>query len=382
MLALLLRTYLLHRFGFGKDGKPLESRTCVQRGFRQIYPNGDSIVGGVLYSASQSGDAIAAADAAAAKEEEEIQKFADESDDVSRGKLDFATVAERFTAKHRREHRKVNSYNLIIAFCTRSNMDIKALLRDSDARGALFYILNYSTKTETTMDALLNVLAPVVERIKDEAEGAPAAVTAAQLVRACSCKTVAHMPVGAPAAASKVLGYTDAKSAPDARTCPMKPLLALASASFDALPPAEGSNDNADDEDDGDDDDDGDDYHSGAILNTSGGKIRISISLHELYLRRCLPNDTEHPYHGMCYAVWARLVRIENTPRKQKPARRPNDDNDRESGDSDDTCDTPPPSPPAATRKRGRPLAKRHDFVGLPTVHKQQVILPCCVTST
>ncbi|CAN0264154.1 unnamed protein product, partial [Ectocarpus sp. 12 AP-2014] len=57
------------RFGFGKDGKPLESRTCVQRGFRQIYPNGDSIVGGVLYSASQSGDAIAAADAAAAKEE-------------------------------------------------------------------------------------------------------------------------------------------------------------------------------------------------------------------------------------------------------------------------------------------------------------------------
>ncbi|CAN0265693.1 unnamed protein product, partial [Scytosiphon promiscuus] len=103
----------------------------------------------------------------------------------------------------------VNSYNAIIQYCTRSNMDIKALLRDSDARGALFYILNYSTKTETTMDALLNILAPVVERIKDETNGAPAAVVAAGLVRSCSCKTVAHMSIGAPAAASKVLGYSD-----------------------------------------------------------------------------------------------------------------------------------------------------------------------------
>ncbi|CAM9502202.1 unnamed protein product, partial [Hapterophycus canaliculatus] len=44
-----------------------------------------------------------------------------------------------------------NSYNAIIQCCIRSNMDIKVLLRDSDVGGALFYILNYSTKIETTM---------------------------------------------------------------------------------------------------------------------------------------------------------------------------------------------------------------------------------------
>ncbi|CAM9277519.1 unnamed protein product, partial [Laminaria digitata] len=138
-----------------------------------------------------------------------MHQFDVDSDNVLREDGNFATVAERFTAKHRREHGFVNSFNPIIYFCTRRNMDVKALLRDSDARGALFYILNYSTKTETTMDALLNVLAPVVQRIKDETDGAPAAVIAAQMVRVCSCKTVAHMSIGAPAAASKVLGYSD-----------------------------------------------------------------------------------------------------------------------------------------------------------------------------
>ncbi|CAM9359253.1 unnamed protein product, partial [Pylaiella littoralis] len=124
-------------------------------------------------------------------------------------KKPFATVAERFTATHRRGHGKINSYHPIIQFCIRSNMDIKALLRDSDARGALFYILNYATKNESTIDALLNALAIVVERIKDETDGAPEAVIAAQLVRSCSAKTVAHQRLGGPAAASKVLGYND-----------------------------------------------------------------------------------------------------------------------------------------------------------------------------
>lgn len=62
-------------------------------------------------------------------------------------------------------------------------MSIKVLLRDSDARGAIFYILNYSTNNDTPMEALLSTLAPVVERIKDETDGAPSAVVAAELVR-------------------------------------------------------------------------------------------------------------------------------------------------------------------------------------------------------
>lgn len=110
-------------------------------------------------------------------------------------------------------------------------MDIKVLLRDSDARGALFYILNYCSKTETTMDALLNALAPVVERIKDESDGAPSAVIAAQMVRSCSCKTISQMNLGGPAAASKVLGYDDAKFSSVVHN-PMAPLLAESSAVF------------------------------------------------------------------------------------------------------------------------------------------------------
>ncbi|CAN0048167.1 unnamed protein product, partial [Ectocarpus fasciculatus] len=90
--------------------------------------------------------------------------FDRDAEEVSRGKRDFKTVADRFTANLRREQPMVNTYNAIIQYCIRSNMDIKVLLRDSDARGALFYILNYSTKTETNVDAILNLLAPVVER--------------------------------------------------------------------------------------------------------------------------------------------------------------------------------------------------------------------------
>lgn len=42
-------------------------------------------------------------------------------------------------------------------------MDLTAVLRDFDTRGALFYILNYNTETEQTLDILLNLLDPVVE---------------------------------------------------------------------------------------------------------------------------------------------------------------------------------------------------------------------------
>lgn len=200
---------LLVRFGFDNGGKPIVDRTSVQRGFRKIFPNGDSLVGDVLYPASDCAEAVAAASAAEEQEKEERLQFDHDAAEVVSGKRDFATVTERFTSKHRREQPMINSYNPIIQYCTRSNIDVRVLLRDSDARGALFYILNYATKTESTMDALLNILAPVVERIKDETNGATDKVIAAALVRSCSCKTVAHMSLGGPAAASKVLGHTD-----------------------------------------------------------------------------------------------------------------------------------------------------------------------------
>lgn len=126
-----------------------------------------------MYPASECAATVAAATAEEEQEEEDRRQFDKDSEQVSNGKRTFASVAERFIAKYHREQPMINSYNAVIPFCTRSYMDINALLRDSDARGALFYILNYSTKTETTMDSHLNILAPAVERIKDETDGAP-----------------------------------------------------------------------------------------------------------------------------------------------------------------------------------------------------------------
>ena len=59
-------------------------------------------------------------------------------------------TAKRKAANLRREHPMVSSNNDILQYFIRSDMDMKVLLRDSDVRGALFYILNNSPKTEIT----------------------------------------------------------------------------------------------------------------------------------------------------------------------------------------------------------------------------------------
>ena len=93
------------------------------------------MVGDVLYPASECAAAVAAASAAEEKEKDEMRQFDIDAQEAARGNRKFATVAERFTIKHRREQPMINSYNAVIQYCTRSNMDIKVLLRDSDARG-------------------------------------------------------------------------------------------------------------------------------------------------------------------------------------------------------------------------------------------------------
>lgn len=374
-------TLVFSRFGFDNGGKSLVDRTSVQRGFRNIYPNGDSLVGGVLYPASECTAAVAAANAAKHQEDEEKVQLDSDANEVASRKREFATVAERFTANHRREQPLINSYNATIQDCIRSNMDLKALLRDSDAKGALFYILNYSTKTETTMDAPLNILAPVVERIKDEGDGAPDAVIAAALVRSCSCKTISHMSLGAPAAASKVLGHSDSKCSTDATYCPVWPLLREATDAFcDPVPPPE-AHDSGDEEGKAEEDDnesDDDDNGHDVIINAATGKLKMSTRLHHLYFRRCHRNDTGHPYHGMCYVVWTRLVRIEacSASRTSKTPTENNRDDDTDHDDPDGTdiegCfDSVTQRAPA--QKRGRKAANRHSFVGLPKLNKQQV---------
>ncbi|CAN0441545.1 unnamed protein product, partial [Ectocarpus fasciculatus] len=109
----------------------------------------------------------------------------------------------------RRLHSHINSFNPVIQFAIRSNMDLKVLLRDSDAKGILFYILNYSTKTEQSLDVLLPFLVPVVERIRNEADGTDNKELAMRLVRSCLCKQLSSLNIGGPAAASKVLDMPD-----------------------------------------------------------------------------------------------------------------------------------------------------------------------------
>lgn len=122
-------------------------------------------------------------------------------------------------------------------------------------------------------------------------------------IRSSSCKTVAHMRIGAPDAAIKVLGYSDATISSDAQICPMGPILAETAASFDIvvrttdaaanINGGEGGSEN--DEDDGGDDDAGDN----SMLSTFRGKITMSMRPHQLYRRRCHVEDTGHPFHIM-----------------------------------------------------------------------------------
>ena len=266
------------------------------------------------------------------------------------------------------------------------------------------------------MDALLNVLAPVVERIKDETDGAPEAVIAAQLVRACSCKTVSQLSVGGPAAASKVLGYSDSKCSHTVHSCPMVPLLRESSAFFaarsaetsDGEPPSANQDGNAGDGDNGEVDAMNE---IDVSLDTAGSKIKLCTHTHHLYLRRCLPDDTDHPYHGMSYFVWMKLVRVEPIVKyKQSPPvldDKEGSDGDLDDGggpqskstepvlsddegsdsepDDGDECDdddgNDDDATVAASKKKGRIPAKRYQFVGLPKMDKQMVGGVCACRS-
>lgn len=187
-------------------------------------------------------------------------------------------------------------------------MDLTVMLRDADARGALFYILNYSTKTEQTLDVLLNLLAPVVERIRAENVDTPATETAVRLIRLCLSKSVSNQAIGAPAAARKVLGRDDHKISHVATNCPMAPLLAWTASEVEkrsvACPSRDRDNGNSgtdgdDDEsnnDDGNTDNDEEDIdnNDGITIAAVGGNVKISTRAHHLYLVCSTLQPTRH----------------------------------------------------------------------------------------
>lgn len=388
----------MSRFGFGEDGNTLVPQTVVQRGFMTIHTNGDMVVEGVVSPKARHAEALEAAAAATAKEDGARCEFEDCAVALATSASgNSASHADRFTAIVRRQSGHVNSYNMLIQYCIRSNMDLTVMLRDSDARGALFYILNYSTKTEQTLDVLLNLLAPVVERIQAESEGAPSAETAVRLVRSCLCKSVSNQAIGAPAAASKVLGRDDHKISHVATNCPMAPLLAWSAsevaqrsvhrASPDSNNGYTDDNGNDNNSENGIEANDDDDY---ITISAAGGSLKVSIRAHHLYLQRCKKQDTGHPLHDMSYFVWHRRVRVEKLLRRDRKAPKTSntaacrasnerlcDDylsSDDESSDDEPSGDNISTTPSAGrTNKTGRPSSKRYPFVGDAKQDRQQV---------
>ena len=337
------------------------------RGPCVFHTNGNMTINGVVYPPGdpRTADGIA-----------EAQAFQDAFDscisDLASGNDAPTPTSERFTAVLRRLHTHINPYNPIIAFLIRSNMDLKVLLRDSDAKGILFYILNYATKTEQTLDVLLPLLLPVVERIRDQGADEPSKEIAVRLVRSCLCKQLTSLNIGGPAAASKVFDLPDAKMSHNPIPCPTKPLIAWAS-SRDRPRPTVGTasgddNDNSNDEDSEED--------TGVIVNAVRGKLTVNQRAHVVYLHRCHPDDTDHPLHGCCYFLWQRLVRLERYRPKSANAaihteREDEEDSDEydmdgaPSGDDtdepfgDDVHETEP-----ASSGRGRPTCDRYECVG------------------
>lgn len=177
-------------------------------------------------------------------------------------------VSNRFRAIFRRQHTHTNSFNPIIQFAIRSNMDIKVLPSDSDSKGILYYIMQYySTNTEMTLDVLLPLLNPVVGRIREESDGATDKERAVRLVRSCLCKQLSSLNIGGPAAASKVLDLPDHKISHATITCPMSPLLAWVTSRDGTL----------------DADTDEDPQDSGVIITPSKGKLTVAQRTYLLY---------------------------------------------------------------------------------------------------
>ncbi|CAM9426660.1 unnamed protein product [Laminaria digitata] len=379
------------RFGFGKEGKDLVLDSTVVPGRASFDTRRNMTVNGVVYPIGDNRDSSDAEGVAAR------QAFTEAFDPclthAADGDTEADTDTDRFSVVFRRAHTHINFYNPIIQYCTRSNMDLKVMLREGDAKGLLFYILNYSTETEQTLDVLLPLLVPVVERIREESGGAPAKDLAVRLVRSCLCRQLSSLSIGGPAAVSKIFDLPDAKIYHPTVPCPMGPLLACAT-SVDGPLDGDGNNSNRNDNgnndssnatdrnDIGNDDssdnndnvNDGDDSN-GAIIVPVNGKLTVTNRTHALYRDRCDPDDTSHPLHGMSYFVWTRLVRVG----RLKPAASAStisashgpDSSDSEP-DGDDTTDDV--SAPSATTKRGRPRSTRHLFVGQHRSTWQQVV--------
>ena len=355
----------LFRFGYGDDGKAFEHETTVLRGPCTFHTNGNMEINGIVYPPGDPTTANGMAEAHAfelAFNSTISELGGDDNQDAN---------SDRFSAIMRRLSTHINPYNPIIQFLIRSNMDLKVLLRDSDAKGIFFYILNYATKTVQTLDVLLPLLLPVVERIRNESQGEPVREMAVRLVRSCLCKQLTSLNIGGPAAASKVFDLPDAKISHSTSPCPMGPLLAWASSRDQ--PELNNSNINRNGEDGSNSDEEGSDYGSGMIVSAVEGKLTVNQRAHLLYRNHCNPDDDDHPLHDMSYVVWHRLVRVERYRALPKSSKIRGGDYSEDNADSNLSEEDPDHIIPK-NRKLGRAPCNRYGCVGEYSKNWVQVI--------
>ncbi|MEP4214428.1 MAG: hypothetical protein ABJL35_03625 [Parasphingorhabdus sp.] len=353
---------------------------------------------------SRSTGVLEAAGAAAADEEDSRRDFEHCAIAFTGAPISNNTfLADQFTVAMRRLSGHVNSYHMLIQYCIRSNMDLTVMRRDSDARGTLFFILNYSTKTEQTLDVLLNLLAPMVQRIRAEKVDMPTADTAVNLVRSYLCKSVSSQDIGAPAAARNVIGLDDNKISHVATNCPVAPFLAwttsevaqrldhcsspdLENGQSDHDDASDGYDDEAHDDNENDNEDiDDNDY---ITVTAVGGSLTVASSAYHLYRQRCNEHNTGHPLYNMSYVSWHRLVRVENSldggdtgagSHSSVDFLAPIDETDEGGDDLPDDDEGTDSDSEVASRsavpvtRAGRPSPKRCPFVGDAKRNRQQV---------
>ena len=289
------------RFAFGKLGKDLLSQGFVKNAEACVYSTGAVMVRGVRYEPDSAGtpekmlaEEVLRAEAARENAHKDGVPVDGEDDD--------------FDVHVRRGNSHINSYNWAISQCTRSNIDLKAILGNGQSRGLVFYCLLYSTKSSRTVSTMLPLFAEVLSRIDRGEYDSCDAEVARKLVQKCLCKLLSGEELGAPAAVSKIMGWSDSLRSHTFTLCPTIPVIRWLHKSLDAelLENDHGSEHDASDEEEE------------VTVRAVDGKLTTTSKAPEDYINRCDPQETSHPLYSLSYFSYTRMVRSDKRARRKQ----------------------------------------------------------------
>ncbi|CAB1115108.1 unnamed protein product [Ectocarpus sp. CCAP 1310/34] len=151
------------RFGFGVDGKPILDRGSMKNGRAVVYSDGTLEIDGVTVEVDGPNDQTAAL---------ELQR---EIDRVIRARAKAVDDNVPFED---------------------GDDDFLVVLGNGDARGLVFYILMYTTKSNRTVNSILPLLAEAVTRIDKEDRSEPNDERMRRIVRASLCRPLSGTELG------------------------------------------------------------------------------------------------------------------------------------------------------------------------------------------